>query len=266
MNPKRIVWLALGGLFLASAVNAADEQRFESGGVGIRYFIDGAGEPLVLIHGFSGSATTAWLNPGVFDALVDAGFRVIALDNRGHGGSDKPHDPASYGVEMAEDIRRLLDHLDIERAHIVGYSMGAKIANTFRARHPDRLTSLTLGGYGWPWQGPTPLYADALAAMRKRTLPPGNEPEALAAYRVASAELLPGEENLRANRIPTLSIVGTEDAAVPADDLRTLRTTMARVTAVDMPGTHAGTDGVLYKAEFAEAVVEFIRRETPRQP
>jgi hypothetical protein len=64
---------------------------------------------------------------------------------------------------------------------------------------------------------------------------------------------------LRGNSIPTLSVVGTEDAAVSRKDLETLRETMANVEAVDMPGTHAGPDGVLYKAEFADEVIAFIR-------
>ena len=75
------------------SVVAADSQTFDSNGVSIRYFEAGAGDALVLVHGFSGSADTAWIKPGNFDALVDAGFHVVAIDNRGHGGSGKPHDP-----------------------------------------------------------------------------------------------------------------------------------------------------------------------------
>jgi pimeloyl-ACP methyl ester carboxylesterase len=252
--------LAILGSILSSAVFAADARRFDSDGVDIRYFSAGQGEPIVLIHGFSGSANTAWIRPGVFDALVDAGFHVIALDNRGHGGSEKPHAPASYGVNMAEDVRRLLDHLELERAHVVGYSMGAKIANTFRSRHPQRVITLTLGGYGWPWRGQAATLEESRENLRQRTFSPGNDVDALAAYRVVSNDLVPGEEDLQGNTIPTLSIVGTEDTAVSGDDVESFRETMANLEAVDMPGTHAGPDGVLYKMQFADEVVAFIRR------
>jgi len=262
MRLRHFAWLTLLCSMLSGTTCAADVNYFDSDGINIRYFSDGQGEALVLIHGFSGSAETAWINSGVFDALADAGFRVIALDNRGHGGSDKPHDPASYGVNMAEDVRRLLDHLGLERAHVVGYSMGGKIANTFRSRHPQRVITLTLGGYGWPWRGQASTLEESRKNLMQRTLRPGNDIDALAAYRVVSNDLVPGEENLRGNKIPTLSIVGTEDTVVlrDGDQVKTLRETMANIEAVDMPGTHAGPDGVLYKAEFAEAVVAFIRK------
>ena len=168
----------------------------------------------------------------------------------------------SDGVNMAEDVRRLLDHLDIERAHVVGYSMGGKIANTFRTRHPQRVVTLTLGGYGWPWRGPAHTLEEARESLAQRTFGPGNDVEALAAYRVVSNDLVPSEDELRANSIPTLSIVGTEDTAVSRDNVNTLRETMAHVEAVDMPGTHAGPDGALYKAEFGDEVISFIRRNS----
>ena len=261
MKPGHFACLALLCSMLCSATFGADAHHFDSDGVKIRYYSGGQGEALVLVHGFSGSAQTAWIGPGVFGTLVDAGFHVIALDNRGHGGSDKPHDPAAYGVNMAEDLRRLLDHLGLERAHIVGYSMGGKISNAFAARHPDRVITLTLGGYGWPWREQAVTLEQSRDNLIQRTLRPGNDIDALAAYRVTSNDLVPSEEALRGNRIPTLSIVGTEDALFMGNDnVKTLRETMANLHAVDMPGTHAGPDGVLYKAEFADVVVDFIQK------
>ena len=84
------------------------------------------GQPVVLLHGFSGSLDTGWVETGVLPTLA-SDYRVIALDSRGHGKSDKPHDPQSYGLQMGQDVVRLLDHLHIARAHIVGHSMGAGI-------------------------------------------------------------------------------------------------------------------------------------------
>jgi len=260
MKAQRFSCLLLGCTMLAASLHARESAHFDSAGVDIHYVTEGQGEAIVLIHGFGGSGGTAWIGPGNFDALADAGFRVIALDNRGHGESGKPHDPADYGVNMAEDVRRLLDHLGIERAHVVGYSMGGKIANTFRARHPGRLLTLTLGGYGWPWRGPDLTLQESRDRLSRREVMPGNDLDALAAYGARSNDLVPAEADLRANRVPTLSIVGTEDATVARDDVRTLRETMANVTAVDMPGTHAGSDGVLYKPAFAAAVIAFIRQ------
>jgi pimeloyl-ACP methyl ester carboxylesterase len=85
-----------------------------------------AGEPVVLVHGYTSDAEAQWVRTGVLRALA-AEYRVAAMDARGHGRSDKPHDPALYGPEMGFDILRLFDHLGIQRAHLIGYSMGAHI-------------------------------------------------------------------------------------------------------------------------------------------
>ena len=103
---------------------------------------------MVLIHGFATSIETMWVGNGFLEMLPDQ-FQVIALDCRGHGESGKPHEPAAYGEEMVEDIVRLLDHLRILRAHVVGYSMGAEIALKTLTRYPDRIRSAVLGGSGW---------------------------------------------------------------------------------------------------------------------
>ena len=244
---------------------AAESASFDSAGVQLHYYVAGEGETVLLLHGFSGSAQTAWIAPGNFEALAAAGFRVVALDQRGHGASGKPHDPAMYGVTMADDIGRLLHHLDVEQAHIVGYSMGARIANTFRSRYPWRIRTLTLGGYGWPWSGTTMTVEEARAALANRDIPAGNDLDALAAYRARAHEHVPSREALQANRIPVLSIVGTEDTVVSRADVESLRTTMPNVTAVDLPGTHAGADGLLYKPEFAAAVIRFIETRGRRR-
>src|SRR3954453_5722440 len=118
--------LALGVLGLVAGAGSPEDQFFDSAGVRIRYIEEGQGEPVVLVHGYTSDAEAQWARTGVIQALA-AQYRVIAMDLRGHGGSGKPHDPAQYGPEMSLDIVRLLDHLGIRRAHIVGYSMGAHI-------------------------------------------------------------------------------------------------------------------------------------------
>src|ERR1700754_947233 len=99
---------------------------FRSDDADIAYLDAGDGAPIVLVHGFASTKETNWVAPGWVDTLTRAGRRVIALDDRGHGASSKLYDPARYHTAlMAEDVRALMDHLRIERADLMGYSMGA---------------------------------------------------------------------------------------------------------------------------------------------
>ena len=124
-------------------------QRFAHDGVDIAFLDEGEGAPIVLVHGFASTAQVNWRHPGWVGTLTGAGRRVIALDNRGHGGSSKLYDPAAYhSAEMAEDVRALLDHLDLERADVMGYSMGGRIAAFLALAHPQRLRRMVLGGLG----------------------------------------------------------------------------------------------------------------------
>ena len=124
-------------------------QTFSSNGIEIAYLDEGSGEPVLLIHGFASNVGTNWVDTGWVKTLTDAGYRAIAYDNRGHGRSAKLYDQEDYGAPvMAEDARRLLDHLGIERAHVMGYSMGARIAAFLALAHPGRVRSLVFGGLG----------------------------------------------------------------------------------------------------------------------
>ncbi|HET7193037.1 MAG TPA: alpha/beta hydrolase [Pseudolabrys sp.] len=122
---------------------------FRNGKVEIAYLDEGAGEPIVLVHGFASTKEVNWVQPGWVETLTRAGRRVIAHDNRGHGASSKLYEPSAYHSEtMADDVRALLDHLDIERADVMGYSMGARITAFLAVRHPARVRSAILGGLG----------------------------------------------------------------------------------------------------------------------
>ncbi len=122
---------------------------FDSAGVRIAYLDEGQGEPIVLVHGFASTHAVNWVGPLWVKTLTDAGRRVLALDNRGHGESDKPYDPNSYATPiMAADVRRLMDHASIETADVMGYSMGARIAAFFALANPGRARSIVLGGLG----------------------------------------------------------------------------------------------------------------------
>jgi pimeloyl-ACP methyl ester carboxylesterase len=135
----------------------AEDSFFDSAGVKIHYIVEGHGEPVLLITGFGGSIQN-WYALGIIRELSNT-FQVIALDPRGHGQSDKPHDPKSYGMNLVEDPIRLLNHLKIRKAHVVGYSMGGNITMEILTHHPERLRTSVIGGTGWSQQ-------DQLAAQK----------------------------------------------------------------------------------------------------
>jgi pimeloyl-ACP methyl ester carboxylesterase len=124
-------------------------SSFRHDGVEIAYLDEGEGEPILLVHGFASNKETNWVSPGWVDALKGAGRRAIAFDNRGHGASTKFYDPAKYGVdEMGGDAIALLDHLEIERADLLGYSMGGRIVGYVASAFPNRVRSAVIGGIG----------------------------------------------------------------------------------------------------------------------
>ena len=124
-------------------------QTFNSAGVEIAFTDEGERFPTLLIHGFGSTHRVNWVSTSWVRDLLAAGRRVIAFDNRGHGESGKPHDPSAYSsATMAEDARKLLDHLAVEKADVIGYSMGARITAELALRHPDRVRTAALGGLG----------------------------------------------------------------------------------------------------------------------
>jgi pimeloyl-ACP methyl ester carboxylesterase len=104
--------------------------------------------PVVLHHGFVADADANWVLPGVVGALVAAGRHVVAPDARGHGRSEKPHDPGFYGEQrMARDLAVLLEVIGAGQVDLVGYSMGAVVALIF-ASDDERVRRLVVGGVG----------------------------------------------------------------------------------------------------------------------
>jgi pimeloyl-ACP methyl ester carboxylesterase len=203
---------------------------FSSDGVRIAYIDTGAagrGDPVLLIHGFASSVRDNWQDPGWVDFLAREGFRVVALDCRGHGESEKLYDPAAYGARlMAEDARRLLDHLGIQRADVMGYSMGARITAFLALAHPDRVRSAVFAGLGGnmvrPMAGTGPI-AHALEAasidevtnatartFRAFAEKTGSDLKALAACIRGAREPL-GRETVATLRCPVLVVTGGKD-------------------------------------------------------
>lgn len=143
-------------------------SRFSHDGVEIAFLDQGEGDPTVLVHGFASTKEVNWVYTGWVSALTQAGRRVIALDNRGHGKSTRLYDPAAYrGSIMAEDVRALLDHLGLARADVIGYSLGGRITAFLALAHPGRVRSAVLGGLGIRMvesAGPPEIIAHALEA------------------------------------------------------------------------------------------------------
>src|SRR5262249_42268509 len=122
---------------------------FNNGAVEIAYLDEGEGEPIVLVHGFASTKNVNWVYPTWVSELRKSGRRVIALDNRGHGESAKLYDPAQYSIpDMAGDVVALMDHLDIARADVMGYSLGGRMTAWLALNRPHRLRSAILGGIG----------------------------------------------------------------------------------------------------------------------
>jgi pimeloyl-ACP methyl ester carboxylesterase len=122
-------------------------QKFNSAGVEIAFHDEGQGGPVLLIHGFASNWRVNWQATGWIKTLVEAGYRVIAIDNRGHGGSEKLYDPAQYSAPMmADDAGRLLDHLGIKQAAVMGYSMGARISAFLAMQRPELVSRVVLAG------------------------------------------------------------------------------------------------------------------------
>lgn len=120
---------------------------FRSDIVDISYDVAGEGPPVLLIHGFASNARVNWWDTGWVKVLTDAGYQVIAFDNRGHGASGKLYDVSAYPApEMAEDARRLIDHLNIPNVLVMGYSMGARIAAFLTINHPERVRAAVFAG------------------------------------------------------------------------------------------------------------------------
>ena len=262
------------------------DHYFDSHGVRIRYVDEGDGPAVVLIHGYIGNVERHWVDNGIFGNLV-RDYRVIALDCRGHGKSDKPGDPTNFGSEMSRDIVRLLDHLQIQRAHVVGFSMGAFLVGHLLTTDADRFLSATFVGHHplRRWTADDESEAEAFARdlesdMPFRSLilgiaPPGappsdeeirtrsqaltaaNNTKALAAYHRGLRNLLVADADLAAVRVPTLGIIGTADPAMFG--LQELKTIMPTLSVVVVDGaTHGGEQGVLRRPEFLVTLRGFL--------
>jgi pimeloyl-ACP methyl ester carboxylesterase len=256
-------------------LNAPSFSFFHHDELKLAYFDEGepSGPPILLIHGFASSALVNWVHPGWLKTLGDAGYRVIAIDNRGHGQSDKPHDPEDYHVPlMAADAIALLDHLGIPEAHVMGYSMGARITAFAALANPHRIRSVIFGGLGIGMVtgvGDWDPIADALLApsledvthergrmFRAFADQTKSDRLALAAcIRTSRDELTP--QDVARITMPVLIGVGTKDDI--AGSPQELAALMPNARALDIPGR----DHMLAVGDrvFKKAALEFLHSQ-----
>ena len=273
-------------LIVAPAV--AEDQFFDSDGVKIRYIDQGPrdGVPVVLIHGGFLNVEAQWAEPGVIDALDDE-YRVIAPDLRGHGMSDKPHDPGQYGNAFVDDVIRLLDHLGIEKAHIVGYSMGGRITFKLVADHPERVISAMPNGTDGE-----PISTVMLALMERvatsleesgsirpaldhfnsddsmteeqieqivESIRATNDTKALAAVARSFQEFRLDRSKLEANPVPSLCVIGEHDPNRTV--LEKTAAYMANLEVEIIEGANHVT--AYHDPAFVAAIKAFVEKHTP---
>jgi pimeloyl-ACP methyl ester carboxylesterase len=295
MLRRYLLGLVVGVCFVPAWVRADEpglkKLTFDSGGVKIRYVVQGRenGEPVLLIHGFLADVEKQWTP--VIKALVKD-YKVIAFDCRGHGDSDKPHDPKKYGLEMVKDAVRLLDHLKIPKAHVVGYSMGGNIALQVAVRYPERVRTLTLGGAGLPAASRQQLL-EALAesleqgkgigplivALTPKGLPKPTEAQlnllngvilarkdtkalaALVRSAIDDKDLNLPPERVKGITVPVLALIGEVDPL--RDDVDDLKKCLPAVKVVVIDKADHIT--AFSRPEFVDALKEFLDAQRAKQ-
>ncbi len=243
---------------------------FNSGGVTIAYETAGEGPPILLIHGFASTGRVNWWDTGWVKTLTDKGRLVVTFDHRGHGQSEKLYDSALYpAAEMAEDARRLLDHLAIPVADVMGYSMGARVAAFLAINHPQRVRRAVFAGLAQRMitgVGGAEAIAEALEApSRDDVSDPAarsfrifaeqtkSDLAALSACIRSSREKIAAEELARI-RVPVLVVAGENDDV--AGDVETLVNTIPGARGLTLPGrNHMNAVG---DRGYKDAVLAFL--------
>lgn len=287
MNFKSLITIAIAG---CAVFSQATDGYFDSKGVKIRYVTEGSGIPILLVHGWMGDSSM-WGNDGAGNTKLKAlpGYQVIAIDCRGHGKSEKPHDPGKYGIEMALDVVRLLDHLKIQKAHMIGYSMGAFVVGNIAATHPERVISAIYGGQapiikgaGSTGSNEVDIFAKAVedgkglgpyiiaVSPSDKPKPTFEQANAIAkflygtkdvkAFAVAGqslGELAVSAEDLKKCKLPTLFIYGGEESAYVKNSVAAARKLIAGSEEKVIQGSNHIT--TLGKPEFGATIIKFIQ-------
>jgi pimeloyl-ACP methyl ester carboxylesterase len=234
---------------------AADHSRlrtFDAKGVKISFADQGKGEPVVLIHGWLASGWLNWDLPGITGRLA-RDHRVIVVDLPGHGLSDKPTNDEAYGLELVEDIVRLLDHCKIKKAHLVGYSMGGLVTAKLLATHPDRVLSATLGGMGWLRQG---------GPEQKFFAGSGKDGKPVGVCFRGCANLALTKEEIKSIRVPVVILFGDHDnlQKLYAEPLKQVRPDWPVISIKD-----ADHITCVLKPQFKEEIQQWLARQARRE-
>jgi len=250
--------------------------EFDSNGVSIHYEVFGDEDkaPIVLVHGFAASLDANWVRPGWIKTLTPL-RQVVALDCRGHGESERPYDAESYGDNMADDVIRLMDHLNIDKSDLFGYSMGARISTRLMTTRPERFHSVVLGGIGNVLlaapKGGRPHLADAMLANDKSDVEDpiakgfrifaeatGADLKALAASTAGTWTPLSAGDLSKVD-LPVLIVVGEQDTLVGSAD--ELQASIPGAELLKISDREHLT--VVPDQRFKEAVVRFLKERSP---
>ncbi len=258
------------GVLLYLLLARVEGRYFDSNGVSIHYTDEGEGEPVLLIHGLAANADLNWRRSGIV-RMLSRDFRVITFDLRGHGLSGQPTDPKLYGIEVVEDAVRLMDHLEVESAHVAGYSLGGFLALKLLEDHPGRVRCAALCAAGWKdpedeSEIPSPYRPPEIEALRpvktaglfKSLRNWGGRQvvnrTAVKAMRKTFTALAVKKTTLEENTVPAMCVIGTQDGLLPL--ARDLKAHMKNLEYTEIPG--AGHMGLLFKAEFRRLLREFL--------
>ena len=244
------------------AQSTPENKYFDSAGVRIRYIELGSGEPVIALHGLTRNSDT-WLEK--ISGLAE-NHRLILFDQRGHGLSDKPHTVAEYGREMGHDVIRLMDHLNIPKAHILGYSLGVAPIGMVITENESRFISAIFGAgaASWEWGDTSDLvnqqiYQRVVNSPRQQQLVgsmKGQDQIALASLRLGEKLLLVSKQSLSNLSIPIMAIVGSEDSVL--ETVQSFKNTFPAIELVVVEGeTHLSLPA---DPEFLESIQDFLSR------
>jgi len=224
---------------------------FYAKGVKISYSVQGEGEPVVLIHGLFGSSALEWALPGTTELLAEK-YQVIPLDLPGHGLSDKPTTEKAYGLELVADVIRLMDHLKVNKAHIIGNCLGGIVAAKLMAKHPDRVLSATLAGMGWlRGRG----FAQKVFEHFRQT--------ASAAVRTCArtlGKLALTKKEIESIRVPVTILVGERDRVVKKLYVEPLRAVRKDWRVINIQ--NANHLNCQAKSQFKEEIAKWLAKQT----
>ena len=285
MNIAVLVLVCLMLVGIHAQMQAPADKWFDSNGLRIRYVEAGTGVPVVLVHAYTRYLESNWIAPGVF-ADLSKDHRVIAYDMPGHGKSEKAYEPSAYR-DMATDPIRLMDHLGIKRAHLVGYSMGGGLVMKAAVANPERIITAILGGHAGyrDWEpGDEKYYQDSARELEtdvpfrslvsspgltgskpseeqiralSATLAAENDVKALAALRRGGMKgLFITREQAASIKVPLLMVIGTLDDVESGKAMQAILPS-ARLVTID-GAAHGGERGAVRRPEFIAALRQFI--------